>query len=235
MQALSLAWVLPAVGLVWTGFAAIGLRDLTQSEVATSLGRIQALVVMLSIFTVPVGCIWALRTWRRIPGLAVLGRGNRLSGPQGHLISLVIAVLAVLGLLVTDRAGNALTWIAAIAGCHAGLIVSRWVRYAPLNRSFPAAVLSAGAALQATVGWLHVVNPGAPLAPLIVVEGLALAWAAIAATRILAGVEPLTEPSEPAAEPAISMAHAHQNADATVDLISQAPALQSLPEPAVGH
>jgi hypothetical protein len=84
---------------------------------------------------------------------------------------------------------------------------------------------------------MHVVNPGGRLSALLVVEGLALAWAAIAAARVIAMVEPARQPVQIPAErgEAVVQVAAASDAEATVDLISQAPALQSLPEPAVGH
>ena len=237
MQALCVAWLIPAIGLVWTGFAATGLRSLTEAEATASLERLQAMVVMLGIFSVPIGCIWALRTWSHIPSLTVIESKRRMAGPLGHLVSLGVSALAVLGLLAVGVSTSSVAWVAALSGCHAGLLLTRWLQYAPLVRSFPVVVLSAGAVAQTTVGWMHVVNPGGRLSALLVVEGLALAWAAIAAARVVAMVEPAQRsvqiPVEHG-EAAVQVAAA-SDADATVDLISQAPALQSLPEPAVGH
>jgi hypothetical protein len=160
-----------------------------------------------------------------------------MAGPLGHLVSLAISALAVFGLVAVGVTASRLAWVAALAGCHAGLLLTRWLQYAPLVRSFPVVVLSAGAVAQTTVGWMHVVNPGGRLSALLVVEGLALAWAAIAAARVIAMVEPARQPVQIPAErgEAVVQVAAASDAEATVDLISQAPALQSLPEPAVGH
>ena len=237
MQALCVAWLIPAIGLVWTGFAATGLRSLTEAEVTASLERLQAMVVMLGIFSVPIGCTWALRTWSHVPALTVIESKRAMAGPLGHLVALAISALAVFGLVAVGVTASRLAWVAALAGCHAGLLLTRWLQYAPLVRSFPVVVLSAGAVAQTTVGWMHVVNPGGRLSALLVVEGLALAWAAIAAARVIAMGEPARQPVQIPAErgEAVVQVAAASDAEATVDLISQAPALQSLPEPAVGH
>jgi hypothetical protein len=44
--------------------------------------------------------------------------------------------------------------------------------------------LAAGVGFQLTVGWLHLANPTAALAPALIAEGLVLAWVAASAARV---------------------------------------------------
>ena len=245
MQALCLAWIIPAIGLVWTGFANIGLRSVAAADLVSSVGRIQAMVVMLAIFTVPLGSIWALRAWPSIHGLAALKSDRWWLRPSVHLVSLVIALVALVAARLlgsssfpasatgsssgsfTDSLAGPLTLLGSFAGFHAGLLIPRWIRHAPLHRTFPTVALSFGAVFQATLGWQHLVSPGGFMSPLLVVEGLGLTWAAIAATRSIASLKsPIS---------LVSSVPEEELETSSVEAVSQAPALQSLPKAAVGR
>ena len=237
MQALCLAWIIPAIGLLWTGFANIGLRSVAAADLVSSVGRIQAMVVMLAIYTVPLGSIWALRAWPSIHGLAALKSDRWWLRPSVHLISLVVAVVALVAarLLGSNSAtasvsaslAGPLVLFGSVAGFNAGLLIPRWLRHAPLHRTFPTVVLSFGVVFQATLGWQHLVSPGGFMSPLLVVEGLGLTWAAIAATRSIASLKsPIS---------LVSSVPEEELETSSVEAVSQAPALQSLPKAAVGR
>lgn len=212
MQALCIAWLYPAISMVWAGFASSGLRSVDDEAVSAAVDRSQAVAVLLAIFTCLIGCIWAVRTWAYLPASELWRTRRRLSGPVGHVAAAVAVVPAVVGSVAVGRSSSLflpLTTLACVVGCYAGLLLSRWLLRAPLERAFPVAAFSAAMMFQITVGWMHVVSPNGPLAALIVVEGLTLSWAAVAAARAVAAT--------------------------TVDLVSPVPALPPLPEPAVGH
>lgn len=231
VQALCLSWMIPAIGLVWTGFATIGLRSISAAELAGGLERIQAVVVMLAIFTMPIGCIWALRTWPSIEGLRAVGGRRPIARPGMHAVSLAVAAVALLGMQLTGWGSGPFAIVASAAGFHAALLLARWLQHAPVDRTFPLVALSVGACFQATIGWQHILNPNSMLAPLLVIEGLGLAWAAIAAARVVRSVESGFE------QTVAAVAEADETASTSADPepISQAPALQPLPEPAVGR
>jgi hypothetical protein len=266
MQGLCIAWLYPAISLVWIGFAPAGLRSSDDAAIAAALNGAQAIAVLLTIFTVLIGGIWALRTWEYLPAGELTSTGRRSIGPFGHAAAAPVVVVATVAAIVIGRGAplfGAASLLAVISGCYAGLLLPRWLLRAPLDRAFPVAAFSAAMIFQVTIGWLHVLRPRGQLAPLLLVEGLILSWAAIAAARAVSSVGADFAPatSRPPAEigsvvadsvsrasavavavaagsvddAAMAAARADQPAEAAVDLVSQAPALPSLPGPAVGH
>lgn len=258
MQALCVAWLYPAVSLVWSGFASIGLRTADDGEIAASLDRAQAIAVLLAIFTMLVGGIWAVRTWEYLPVSALTRKRGHLTGPIGHLLAIPVALGAALGAAIIESLAMPLATVAGAAGCYAGLLLPRWLLRAPLGRAFPIAAFSAVVMFQITLGWMHVLTPSASTSALLIVEGLGLAWAAVAAARSIASVAELAAVIASAAAPipatlpdsaasvgidqhaegvlaGIGLTSDDQGQDTTVDLLNPVPGLPSLPEPAVGH
>ncbi|MGI9594822.1 MAG: hypothetical protein ACR2QK_01600 [Acidimicrobiales bacterium] len=225
MRMVCLAWLAPATSLVWIGFASIGIRTASKRELDLALDRVQAMAVLLAIFGCLIGLVWALRTIEYLPSPARIGAESRLFRPAGHAVALATGLVILLFASLTEvtdpagRSGTTLLAVAAGLGCHGLSFVTRWLLRAPLDPSLPLALLSLGAAFQVTVGWLHVLHPTGILAPLLVIEGLVMAWTSVAAARVVM-----------AAERTVDVA-----AEETLELISQAPAQQSLPEPAVGR
>lgn len=234
LQSFCVAWIVPAVALAWTGLGAVGLRVADDAAVAVAIDRIQALTVLLAIFTVIVGAIWAVRTWGRAPSL---GSGRRLlPGGSVHLVALLVALIAICGATAAPELADALTPIAAVSAFCAGLVLPRLLLLAPIGQTVPAVTLATVVTYQLTMGWLHSIYPTAGLSWLLVVEGLLLAWAATAAARVVAGAGLRSRFGLPADSIGVavesSLAH---NLESTVDLVNQAPALPSLPGPAVGR
>lgn len=253
-----IAWLYPAVSLVWAGSGTLGLWSMSEADVRATLDRAQAVAVLLAIFTVLVGGIWAVRAWPYLPTSAFSRTRSRWNGPLAHGVAVPVAVAAALACLAADGRVVPLMALAGAAGCFAGLIIPRWLLQAPLPHATPLAGFSAAIVTQVTLGWLPVLNPNGFQAVIVVVNGLVLAWAAVVGARAVTIQEtgPLSAASvglpvgafSPAAKAAGSdelMAKAAAGPRTTApaetinnseaDQVSQAPALPSLPKPAVGH
>lgn len=223
MRLLCLAWLGPAVALVWIGFGSIGVRSIPPDELDMALDRAQAAAILLALFSTLIGLLWALRTMDYLPTARRVGAGSTIFGRSSHVAAGALSLLACPFATAGGPVAGAAAVIASFAGFYALSFIARWLLLAPIEHSFPLATLAAGAAFQVTVGWLHVLHPTGPLAPLLVLEGLMLAWTAVAAVRVV----------EVADSPVPEMAAAGDVA--TVETVSQAPTQQSLPEPAVGR
>ncbi len=174
-------------------------------------------------------------------------------GPRSHLVSALLALVPLTLAGLQQSARPALYAVAALLGFHACSLVGRWILRAPIGSPFPIAMLAFGAAFQVTLGWLHGAAWAEPLAPMLVFEGLLLTWMAIGAARAVSQVAvsessvtqaalSKAEPSRVAvSEPDVSVVASTElgaGADVEADAASkptQAPALQPLPTPAVGH
>ncbi|MGH1491252.1 MAG: hypothetical protein ACRBK7_17955 [Acidimicrobiales bacterium] len=205
--------------------------------------------MLLAIFGLVLGLIWALRVWAYLPAINRIGASrSRWLGPVSHLVAALVALssaLAALSLNTSSSSGSefesappVLLAVAAISGFYACSLAGRWVLHAPITAAFQLAMLVFGASFQATVGWLHRANPTGALAPVLVVEGLVLAWMSVSAGRAVAqvvavadsAVQPVAgtsgaEQADPSSNPAVEV----------LQTISQAPAQPQLLEPAVGH
>ncbi len=220
MRVLCCAWLVPAVSSVWIGFAAVGLRDVPAPDLARALGRTQAVVVLLAIFTALTGGIWALRTWpslRARPRASGDSRWRTWRAPASHGAALLASGGAIAVARSVPTGTSAMFAAAALLACYGGLAPARWLLRSPLANPFPLAALSAGITFQLTVGWLHALAPDGPLSAALVIEGLALAWMATSAARAAPLVGRPVEAGRVPGE------------------VSQAPARPSLPEPAVGR
>lgn len=146
-------------------------------------------------------------TWTGFGSLGVRAVDGAASAMALHRIQAIAILLTIFGSL-----------IGAIWATRS------WGRVLPLRQL---AVLAVVVGWQLTVGWAHLVDPTGWFSPLLVVEGLALAWASVAAARVI-GPEtvPLAEPST---------LDERLAAAAESELVSQAPVRPSLPEPAVGR
>lgn len=237
MRLLCLTWIVPAVSLVWIGFASVGLRNVEDAHLVRSLERVQAGATMLTIFGCLIGLIWALRTMDYLPAMRRIGSGSRLRGPISHLAAALLGVTTGLVATTGSTPRPGVTIVAVVSGLYAVSLVARWVLRSPLDPSLPLALLSLAAGFQLTVGWLHVMYPDGRLAPLLVVEGLALAWIALAAARVVAAVGSPAGAAGSAATATVapSTATAASGSAVAVELISQAPAQPSLRGPAVGR
>ncbi len=229
MRMVCLSWIIPGVALVWIGFASVGLRSVDERDLSRSLDGVEAVSVLLAIFGCLIGLLWVLRTMDHIPAASRIGSGSTLTGLAGHAATAVVAVAAGLLVAVGDRPHPVAIVLVVGAAFYTLLVVARWVLLTSIASAVPLALLSVGIAYQLTVGWLHVLHPTGILAPLLVVEGLALAWASLAAARVVAATAAVgaTEAGEAIAEAATD--------NGIGELISQAPAQPSLPGPAVGR
>ncbi|MEL6985052.1 MAG: hypothetical protein AAFO29_21655, partial [Actinomycetota bacterium] len=207
----------------------------------------------LAIFTVLIGACVFIRqlddqrpvspgaTPTRTPG----GRSRSTRWACGHGAAGVAAVaIALTGWAAASETMAAILAPAAAGlGFWAALVVPRLLVRLVGGWSSPLVVLAAAIGFQLTVGWLHLTNPTAALAPALIVEGLVLAWVAASAAR----VDPfVTIPTPiPAAELAAATgaavvpepASAARTAPATPDPAGFAPraAKPSMPEAMVGR
>lgn len=230
MRIVCLAWTVPGVALVWIGFASIGLRSVDDRDLSSSLDGVVAVSVLLAIFGCLIGLLWVLRTMDHIPAISRVGSGSLVTGLPGHLAAGVVAMAAGLLVTVGDRPHPVAVAVAVTAGFYTLLVVARWVLLTCVDPAAPLAALSVGIAYQLTIGWVHVLHPTGVLAPLLVVEGLALAWASLAAARVVAAM------ALAGVTPAPDIAAVDVAGDQSLGgLISQAPAQRSLPGPVVGR
>ena len=223
LRALCLAWLAPATWLLWVGLAVSGLRAQTADQIAMALDRIQALSLVLAVFTHAVGLLWLLRVVPvrpRPPAGDCRAARWRVDGAAGHALAAALAVAAGTALAAGIGPVRAVAALAAGAAWYAASGAGRLLLATPLASPLPLAALSWATCYRLTAGWSLPAAPGGPLAPLLLAEGLMLAWVSLAAARaVLAGAP---------ADDAIDVV-------ARVDLVSQAPARRSLPEPAVGR
>lgn len=145
--------------------------------------RVQAIAMLLSIFGLLIGLSWTLRVWTYLPALSRVRTSDGQFGPASHSAAAAMSGVAILLAELVEPARTPLMIIAVFAGFYACSLAGRWVLMAPVVAPFPIAMLAFGAAYQVTVGWVHAAEPAGVLAPLLVAEGLILAWMAIAAGR----------------------------------------------------
>lgn len=242
MRMLCGAWLVPATSLIWIGLAATEIRQTGDASHALALGRTQATAIVLAAFTVLTGA----SAFVRQPPVADLA-GNRDANGSGdagewdtggrpgpalgtpwiwtHLFAAVLAVPTALVGAAVETLAPVLFPVAALGGFWAGLAVARaLVRY-PGAWSGPLAALAGGISFQLTVGWLHLAHPSATASPILIMEGLILAWAAASAARV-----------DPFAPPALALAErpSAELVGSTAGF-SPGPAQPSIPEAAVGR
>lgn len=234
-----LAWLIPAVSMVWVGFGAIGLRPIDRPSFDAAFDRIQAVAILLTIFGNLIGLIWALRVWAYLPAIERTRAASGRFGPMSHVGSGLVMLSALLLAGIQPSARPVLLTLAALSGFHALSFIGRWLLRAPIMSPFPIAMLAFGSVFQVTIGWLHGAESAAFLAPLLVVEGLLLAWMAVAAAKAVAH----TALADAAAAHFAYAARLAASGGETGRLAvgeeavpaSQAPTPQPLPAPAVGH
>ncbi len=235
MRLLCGAWLVPAASLIWIGLATTGIRRTSDASEALALGRTQATAIVLAIFTVLVGASVFVRQSpvidQRPDGADRLPSTRPLSWAWGHLAGAVVAApAALLGMAVDDLA-PALLPLAALTGFWAGLVVPRALLRHPGSWSEPLAALAVGISFQLTVGWLHLAHPSATGSPLLVAEGLILAWAAASAAR----VDPFSPTLAPALAPVDAVPTEVVAVPTGAPAFRSSPAQPSLPEAAVGR
>ncbi|MEM7272021.1 MAG: hypothetical protein AAF547_02975 [Actinomycetota bacterium] len=215
VKSLCLGWVVSGIALTWAGFGAIGLRSVDTAAQLRTLERIQAIAVLLTIFTIVVGAIWSLRVDHALPNHQTPGR----TGWRRRAVHAGAAAVAGLVLPAASMTGggSVLLPVLAWSGFIAALVVLRPLHRAPVTRPSTVTALAAAVLFQMTVGWLHLLDPGGPLAPTLIVQGLVLAWTATAAAREIGTIQQLVRRGVPAPE------------------LSREPVRPPLPEPAVGH
>jgi hypothetical protein len=86
-----LAWLGPAVSMIWIGFGQLGLRPADAAGLADSLDRVQAAAMMLTIFGTLLGLIWALRTWSYLPSVTRVALVDGRLGVTSHLLAGAVA------------------------------------------------------------------------------------------------------------------------------------------------
>lgn len=208
-------WVLMAAALIWAGFAAVGLRSVEVAAQVRMLERIQAAGVLLAIFSVVIGAIWTLRAIDLFPGYRVPAR----PGLTGRLVPAGAAAVAAVVLPAASFGDgpSLLAPVVAWSAFLAGLAVLGPLSQAPVTRAYTLTAFAAVALFQLTVGWLHLLRPTGPLTAALIVQGLLLAWTAIAASREIGAVQRVIR------------------LDAEAPAVTLESARQPLPEPAVGH
>lgn len=239
------AWLVPAASLIWVGLAATGLREASESSQALALGRTQATALVLALLTVLIGASVFVRQFADLPPARVEPRADRPSGSTvswmwSHGVAAVAAIAVALTASVVDREAVVLFPVAACCGLWAALVVPRVLLRHVDGWSNPMTALAALAAcisFQLTIGWLHLANPTATLAPSLVAEGLAMAWVAASAARI----DPFGRAAEAVEHPemvvVVEAAQAARGASMAPSPteFSPAPARPSIPEAAVGR
>lgn len=243
MRVLCGAWLVPAASLIWIGLAATGLREASDSSQALALGRTQATALVLALLTVLIGASVFVRQLGELPPprAEADGRsGTMLSWLWSHGLAALVAIVVAVTAAVVDRGTVVLFPIAACCGLWAALVVPRVLLRHVDEWSNPLtalAALTAGISFQLTIGWLHLANPTAGLAPILVAEGLVLAWVAASAARI----DPFSRATRVADSPEMVVVVESASPDlvapagpATTDF-SPGPARPSIPEAAVGR
>lgn len=230
------AWLIPAVALMWIGLATTGLRSIDSASLGLALGRTQASVVLLTVFTVLTGASTFVRRPQLVAGDegSVADRGWSWLGL--HLLAASTAVFLAGAGKGAQSLAPTLWPLAALCGFAGGLALPRALVRLSCPWAAPVAALAAGMVFQLTVGWLHVVHPAGMASPALIVEGLILAWAAVSASRSELGIgTSASSVSSVAAAPAIARPGPDRAIDMAVPGFGPPPAPPSFVEPVVGH
>ncbi len=186
MRLLCGVWLVPAASLIWIGLASTDLRHANDSSQLLALGRTQAMAMLLAMLTILIGASvfvrhGADRSDRSRPGDRC-APASVLLASHGTAAALAVAA-AVAGLLV-DRAAPILYPVAAVLGFWALLALPRVLLRSADGWTSPLVALGVGISFQLTIGWLHLADPASVLSPVLIVEGLVLAWVAASAARV---------------------------------------------------
>lgn len=214
------AWLVPAASLIWIGLAPAGLRPADPVSLGLALGRTQATSVVLAVFTLLVGAIAFVAEHEPVD-VVERGLGRHGSGwLRPHAVAAAVALAAAaVGAVVTPL--TTLLWpVAVLGGLFAGLAVPRALLRCPEPSVGSLAPLATAVVFQLTIGWLHLANTAGAVSPILVAEGLLLAWAAAVAARV-GSFAPLPETVE-TAMPAPAA-------------LSRGPARPSIPEAVAGR
>ncbi len=186
MRMLAFAWIVPAVSL-----CILGMTEVAGFAIIDATGRVQrlhevrAVVTLLSILTVLVGTIWALRSWDLLPGLGSIKQDSWRLGPKFHGLALAVAAAAIFVAPFVDGTTSSLDlilwWTAAVAAFVGGSLLPRWLRQIGEFSSQSMAFFAAVIVYQLTIGWLHMVTWTAVGSIVLLAEGIAMAVFSVAA------------------------------------------------------
>lgn len=235
------AWLLPAASLIWIGLATTGIREASDASQAMALGRTQATALVLAVFTVLVGASAFVRQGvcdqQPADGSVPASSAPSRRWVRSHLLAGVVAIpLAAIGARYASLTPTLLP-TAAILGFWAGLALPRRLVRCPGAWSGPLAALGVGMVFQLSIGWLHVANPTGTASPVLVAEGLILAWAAATAARVDPFALPATVPADEPASVELTMSPLPMPGEGAGGgpRLSSGSVPPSLPEAAVGR
>ncbi|MEM9651366.1 MAG: hypothetical protein AAGA65_04670 [Actinomycetota bacterium] len=187
LKILCCLWLVPGVALTWIGLVALGIRTPGSGVARGSLEKIQAMSVMLIIFTVVVAAMWTIRVCDVLPAYRRPLRGRTLHrrSPEARLAQVGLAGAIVGAGAIARTVNDPTPWltIAAWAGFFLTVGLLRPLATAPVVRPYVLMAFAAACLYQVTVGWIHVLDPTGPFAVTVVAQGLVLAWTATAAAR----------------------------------------------------
>lgn len=216
MKVLCGLWLIPSVALTWIGFVSMGIRDTAPEVTLHSLEKVQAMSVLLAIFTLVVAAMWAIRVGDHLPEYRrTIGRRSE-EARFVHFSFGVITIATFTTAKLTDGTGPWFT-IAAWSAFLFFVGLLRPISAAPVVRPYTLTAFAAACLFQLTVGWLHLLDPAGEFAITTVAQGLVLAWTATASVREVAG-----------AQRAVRFGRA-------VDSTNREQVRRPLAEPAVGH
>lgn len=186
MRMLAFAWLVPAISLCILGMTEVAdLSIIEASDRVQRLHEVRAVVTLLSILTVLMGTIWALRSWDLLPGLGSIKQDSWRLGPKFHGFALAVAAGAILAAPFVDGGTSGLDlilwWTAAVAAFVGGSMLPRWLRQIGEFSSQSMAFFAAVIVYQLTIGWLHMVTWTAVGSIVLLVEGIAMAIFSVAA------------------------------------------------------
>lgn len=175
-------WLLPGVALTWIGFVSMGIRTPGADITLGSLEKVQALSLLLAIFTLVVAAMWAIRVGDQLPEYR---RVLRRRSEEARFVHFSLGVMAVAAFVTAKLTGDAVPWftISAWTGFFFVVGLLRPIAAAPVVRPYTLSAFAAACLFQITVGWLHLLDPSGQFAMITVAQGLVLAWTATAAVR----------------------------------------------------
>lgn len=186
MRLLCGAWLVPAASLIWIGLASTDLRHASDSSQLLALGRTQATAMLLALLTMLIGASVFVRHGAGRPDRNRSGdRGAPASALlASHGTTAALAVAAAVAGSLAERAAPILYPVAAVFGFWALLALPRVLLRSGDGWTSPLVALGVGISFQLTIGWLHLADPASVLSPVLIVEGLALAWVSASAARV---------------------------------------------------
>ncbi len=187
LQGLLALWFLPAAVQFVVGASAVfGLPAPGSDAIAQRVDLVWATVAILSLPTLLVGAMWAIRSWPSFPS------GAEVPDRWAHGVGLTLCIACVPLLpMMTSLAPSLLPIVLlfmATCGFVVGLYPARWVQGVGSREAEMLAAFLMVMAFQLSIGWFHLTTWGSATSLLLACEGAALAVTSLGSVRAVSAM-----------------------------------------------